>query len=508
MARVKPLLEVGDQRQLLLDERFLASSGGVQRVVNRPRLDGPALEPGPEGSWDDGFLLWGTVAEEDGLCRMWVNGRPAKVLAKKKKFGAGEGRLLPLGHATSIDGIHWEKPRLGLLEWNGSSENNLVCMDFGTVFRDPQAAPSQRYKLLVSGHHALGCKTVLDDLKPEFGGLYFYTSADGIRWTWSPDRVLPLAPDTFNQMIYDSRLKKYVAYVRVWPGGFLRGRCYGRAIGRIEMDDPLTPWPFTKLADPFHPWGRERIATVSREIPLAMAYPGYDQPGHWTDIYEPEVVQYPWAEDAYFAFPALNHFLPDSAIPNHSRLEVGMCVSRDGISWTWPSLEPYIPFGPKGSGRSGMLFSLIGMIRRGDEIYQYHAGTDIEHGSMGGKVYGYEKLLNSGRIYRTVQRLDGFVSLDFASGGGALVTPAIRFRGQQLRLNVNATAGSGKVEMCDESGRPLPGFTLADCDPITRDCTHYLVTWKGNPIVGRFAGRRVRLRFCMHATKLYAFQFA
>lgn len=500
------VMKIGNRRQLMLDDRFFAEVKNVELIVNRPQFAGPVLEPGPEGAWDDGMLDWATVLEDQGLYKMWMNGRAAKILAGC--FDSGGDSTLPLGYAVSQDGIHWEKPELGLIEWNGSRKNNIVCMDWGTVFIDPQAEPAERYKLLVSGHHALGCKTVYDDFNPAIGGLYFYTSTDGIRWNWNPQRVLPLFPDSFNQMLYDTRLKKYVAYLRVWEHNFMRDHGYGRAIGRLETDDPLKPWPYKKSKNPFLAWGPKNMACLSTEVTRVMAYPDYDQPGHWTDIYDPEVVQYPWADDAYFAFPALNHFHPDSPIRNHSRLEVGMCVSRDGINWKWPSLEAYIPFGAGGREHNGMIYSMLGMIRRGDEIYQYHCATDIEHIGQLGKIYGYKKLLNSGRIYRTVQRLDGFVSADFGHSGGELLTPILQFSGRELQLNVKAKKDENRVAVCDEKGTPISGFGLKDCRSIAADSVRNIVSWKKRSGLESLAGRPIRLRFQMKNAKLYAFQFA
>ena len=56
-------------------------------------------------------------------------------------------------------------------------------------------------------------------------------------------------------------------------------------------------------------------------------------------------------------------------------------------------------------------------------------------------------------------RLDGFVSLD-APYGGRFTTPPIRFSGSRLELNLD-TGGGGqaRVEILDESGRAVPGFS-------------------------------------------------
>jgi hypothetical protein len=148
------------------------------------------------------------------------------------------------------------------------------------------------------------------------------------------------------------------------------------------------------------------------------------------------------------------------------------------------------------------------MVRRGAEIYQYHAGTDLAHNTGWAKDRTLEQLQNCGRIYRTVQRLDGFVSADFAQGGGEIITPLMEFSGDELHLNVKATGGSGRVEILDESGAPIRGFNLADCREIRADSVNERVSWRAGSDLSRLRGRKIHLRFRMRGVKLYAFQFA
>jgi hypothetical protein len=497
--------DVSNRAQLFIDGRFIASSTNVHLVMNRPRLAGPVLEPGPPGSWDDSRITWGTVVEDEGLFKMWAGGVSAQVTK-------GDWKVLevhrPLGYATSKDGIHWNKPKVGLYRWGGNRDNNIVCLDCGAVFVDPRGPPDARYKLLCQAMSQIGAKTLFDALDPVKGGLHFYTSPDGIHWKWNPDRLLPFVPDTLNQVVYDNRIHKYVAYLRTWPKGFLFGKTYGRAVGRIEMDDVHAPWPYEAGVRPFKPWGTNYIRASGKEVPTVFSFPGFDHEGVWTDVYNPCVSIYPRAQDVYLAFPSINHYLPDSSLPNDSTLSVGMVVSRDGIHWTWPSLEPYIPQGPAGSGRSGQLYSQVGLLKVDDEIYQYHAATDFRHNSNLGTDYTLEQLRGASRIFRTVQRLDGFVSADFADAGGELITPPLSFSGKYLRLNIDATKGQGQVELLDADGNPIPGFELAACRKITSNSVRQPVSWKDRSDLSTLKGRPSRIRFQMPGVKLYAFQFA
>ncbi len=61
--------------------------------------------------------------------------------------------------------------------------------------------------------------------------------------------------------------------------------------------------------------------------------------------------------------------------------------------------------------------------------------------------------------------------------------------------------------MQDADGKPIPGFTLADCEEIGGNFIDQCVYWKGKADVSALAGEPVRIHFKMKRAKLYAFQF-
>ena len=64
-----------------------------------------------------------------------------------------------------------------------------------------------------------------------------------------------------------------------------------------------------------------------------------------------------------------------------------------------------------------------------------------------------------------------------------------------------------RVEIQDESGEPVPGFTLADCSPVFGDSHDRVISWKGGSDVGKLAGKPVRLRIELKDADLYSLQF-
>ena len=105
-------------------------------------------------------------------------------------------------------------------------------------------------------------------------------------------------------------------------------------------------------------------------------------------------------------------------------------------------------------------------------------------------------------------RLDGFVSVHAGFEEGQFLTKLMKFSGQRLELNCS-TSGAGKirVEIQDAEGRPVPGFSLADCVPIQRDAVADIVRWNDDADVSDLAGQPVRLRFVMNEADIYSLRF-
>ena len=124
-------------------------------------------------------------------------------------------------------------------------------------------------------------------------------------------------------------------------------------------------------------------------------------------------------------------------------------------------------------------YTAHGMVRRGEEIWQYYVGCESYHSpwTKGGRD----------AIFRVVQRLDGFVSADFAYGGGMLKTRPLMFAGNRLELNLDTDAtGILQVGLLDEKGKPIEGFGLDDCIYLNCDEVDAEVEWleKGKGLVG------------------------
>ncbi|WP_422931454.1 hypothetical protein [Singulisphaera sp. PoT] len=422
-----------------------------------------------------------------------------RVIEDGGKFKMYYGAFLDSGHglcyAESDNGLHWTKPALGLVEVGGSKANNVIYPDDAidaTIMVDSIDVPERRYKLFRS--------KVTDD--PARAGVYASYSADGIHFT-EAGRVLPMWPETSLIADWDSRIKKYVVFLRV----FVRNQENQRRVGRIETDDLLKPWPFRQTDPLLSPPSPENIQAV-------LSVDEHDNPH--SDLYTNAACLYPYAQDVYLMFPSVfRHFSPRQQPwfrfkpgNDDGMFEVQMAVSRDGITWERPDRRPYVPMGLPDEWDRWLAMMGVGMVRRGNSLYQYHWSSGRMHDSAILRPEYDQAVPPKSAIGALRQRVDGFMSADFAYGGGTLTTPPITFVGTHLRLNIDTGAmGTAFVEIRDERGEPIPGFTRADCEEIGGNFLDVPVRWKGKSDLTALRGRPISLHITARSAKLYAFQF-
>lgn len=476
--------DIGSRKQLFIDRKWIRNARGVQLNVNPPQKDGIVLEGTVD--WEkDHIGSYLSVIEHEGMLRMWY----------MAFAGKGGGRLC---YATSSDGVHWQRPKLGLVEFQGSRENNIVLGSFreGAVMLDPVAPPQERFKTLASyggkRPSALGVSTI--------GSLMLMSSPDGIHWN-RERQVLPFHPDSMNTLFWDQRIGKYAAYLRGWNPLRVAVRA------EIARDQVWNTWPFQSGVTPRYLWSFLTKGTevwppaITKEMPTVIAADSSDPKN--CDIYTPNVQPYPWADDVYLAFPSMfRHTAPpgSNGIPMAGVLDVQLAVSRDGITFLREDRRSYVSRGLPGDADSHSIYMGLGLIRRGAYLYQYYAGGSTDHAAS---------LKGRSALMRAKQRLDGFVSVDATRSGGAFTTPPLIFRGKSLHLNIDASAlGTAMVEILDAEGRPVKGFELEDCAPITANDVAFPVKWTGGKELSTLQGKPVALRFLLANAKLFAFQFA
>jgi hypothetical protein len=135
----------------------------------------------------------------------------------------------------------------------------------------------------------------------------------------------------------------------------------------------------------------------------------------------------------------------------------------------------------------------------GDELYVYYAGYR----------WGHKYLRSVDRQVGLVKMpRDRFVARHAGAVGGTLRTPPFTFKGtlkgRHLTLNADAAKGEVRVQIVDAAGKAIPGFTFADCRPVSTDALAAPVQW--SKALTDLGGRPVRLEFALKNASLFAFE--
>ena len=480
---VEPL-KIGAQKQLFVDDYVVDRTDGVARTLNQPTKYAGNPIMIPLYPWEGRLELYGAVwHDEDGGFRMWYTGlggmgvpplawagprSSSKEMtpgtkAREKTFDP-VNLLYSICYATSKDGVFWERPNLGLVEYGGSKDNNIVLYDASVanvVFdpRDPD--PARLYKsLFFEARDPAGTPNMGDGVSVAF-------SPDGLHWTkYEGNPVITRASDAHTLFGWDDQHQKYVSYCRpsVHEGNMVR------RIGRAVSDD------FVDWTDP------EDVLVPDDHDPDGLQF--YSMPVFkYEELYLGQI-------HAYHTDPEEPH------IRFAGTVDVQLAASRDGIAWERVGgRNPFIPNGPPGSIDAGEVYVGMQPVVMGDELWFYYSPGPLEHGITG----------RSGPICLAKLRLDGFVSVDAGDETGTLVTKPFRCEGGMLSINAAARGGMVGVAVLDESGTQYQGFSRQDCALFDGDSTRHNVTWRENVSLEELKGRDICLKFYLRNAKLYAF---
>ena len=466
-------LDIGTSKQLFIDDYVIDETHGVTKTLNQPAkyVGNPIMIP--LYPWEGRITLYGTVwHDSDDGWRMWYQGYggggvPPLTFDQSTSAWTGfapKNLLYAICYATSQDGIHWERPNLGDVEYNGNKDNNIVLTDaaFGNIIKDTRDPdPKRLYKsLFFEARDPAGTPNMGDGVSVAF-------SPDGVRWTkYVGNPVIERSSDSHMLYGWDDLHGKYVSYCRpsVHEGNATR------RIGRSESDDFIN---WTEIED--------------------VLVPDSDDPDG-TQFYGMPVFKY---GDHYLGQLYMYHTPPEEPhIRFAGTVDVQLASSRDGISWERAGgRKPFIPNGPPGSIDMGEVYTARGPVVMGDEVWFYYSASASEHGITG----------RSGPICLAKLRLDGFVSMDAGDEDGTLVTKPFRCAGGPLTINAAARGGMVGVAVLDESGTQYQGYSRQECALFDGDSVGHQVTWRDKQSLEELKGKDIRLKFYLRNASLYAF---
>ena len=216
-------VDIGKVKQLLCDDFLLAMAAvdkwdqlfyNVKFSNGIVQKHGSPVMEGDEEDWETG-IGWLNVIKENNLYRTWH----MSYTSEKEAI---------VGYAESEDGIHWVKPKLGIIDINGSKENNVVYdggfqgggLEFGNVFHDPHGRADEQYKMVYAcgaarGEKELRAESARVGIHLEItGNVRGASSPDGIHWLRYPGNIRGQYHDTQNLGMWDPTLEKYVVYHR------------------------------------------------------------------------------------------------------------------------------------------------------------------------------------------------------------------------------------------------------------------------------------------------------
>jgi len=465
--------EVAHRRYLFLDPALLEVTEHTRLAVNPPARRETVIRP--DRPWEQlmiSFFL--TVRDEEGKLRMWY-------ICRDKENRPN------VAYAESRDGVNWTKPNLGIVDYSGSKDNNLVGLPSleGTPFIDPNAPAAERYGYITN----LGSA----------GGIVRYHSPDGLHWKHDATPLFRFLSDTQNVAFWDQRLGAYVLYLRGWNPKY-------RTVVRATLPSITQPSPVVPSGKG-RPAGTEGgLRYVLDELPTVFATDAQDPTR--TDIYNMAAQPYPLDPAWYVAFPAFLRRSPASDAPGYrgshrGPVEIQFAGSRDGIAWHRYDRAAYASPGLTAPEKRNMVFMSTGLVVRGDEIWQY--GTEFE--SVHGDVEARQKKTD-GLVVRYVQRVDGFVSLDTANKIGTTRTVPVKVSGNRLLLNIDTGAlGEMRVGLIGSDGKPIAGFETDACEPLEYNGTGAMVKWAPGSDLATLRGKEIALEFRSNRTKLYSFRF-
>jgi hypothetical protein len=480
-------------KHLVLDNTNIADTYRLRRRVHQPVRDPqePVLRPEKPSDGTSVTPLHVVFDKERKMWRMWYQAHDPKLQEERVKLGkskygnVGEPQPIYCCYSESPDGIHWNRPNLGIY-----GDTNVVFKGFsyvaGNTFILPGTIGSPRRKErdptgpnVIPPPHVGGysdqyimvnCEWV-SDMK---GGIYIAHSPDGLRWKYPNDEPHVFGEsDTWNCMVWNPERQVFMLYMRGWHCAAVN-------------------WPALGKGNP-----RRRV-NYSESKDLKM----------WT---EPQQIVTPDELDTndYYGLQVFRYadywlgqlWIYDDDV--EETIEIELIWSREGIQWSrLPERQKFLRRGRPGDQDGYMVIPAQEPVVVGNEMFVYYTGHPQPHGAADANV--------SSTGYRGRLRRDGFISLDAGLPHGALISRPFTLQSDRIEINAAAHHGEIVAELVEPyyhepEGKPIEGFTAKDFDVFKGDSLAHKLSWRGTSDLSSLKGRRVMLRMLLQRAELYSF---
>ncbi len=482
-------LDIGTRWELFVDPYLIESMEGTSLKLHHPHREDVALHF--NDPWDRDASGYATIIKDGDLIRMYYRGGPSD-----KSSGVAEATTAYFCYAESRDGIHWVKPNLGLVEFQGSKENNILlapAVDDGNYTKNvspfydtrPGVPTAERFK-------GVGGKW------PD--GIYVLVSPDGINWQKYHDQPVFTdgAFDSLNVAFWSETEKCYVLYFRVFTGitdyspprkkqWTLNGY---RTIARTTSQD-LINWSEPERMS-FGPAPLEHLYTnhtrpYFRAPHIYISTPMRFVPGR--RFLSDEELAEQQVGPAFLAISGGAHNIPNELA------DTVFMTSRGGTRYDRTFMESFVRPGlDKGNWISRNGIPATGFVETGPGEMSMYVGQNY--------------VQPTAHLARYSLRLDGFGSVSAPYEEGEMRTKPIVVTGKHLVLN-NSTSANGHifVEVQTAEGEPIPGYTLQECKLMVGDSLERTVEWATTNDLSVLSGQSVRFRFVMSDADIFALRF-
>ena len=434
--------DITGTRELFIDNFLVDKARNVSLKPHFP-IELPCSPDKPDGHYV-------TILKDTQ--KYWLFYRGVDSVYKGEMYNNHPGEYV--GVAQSADGLKWKLPDLNLFSGQPVPANTLlygkdvITHNFVPFYdSNPACKPNERYKAVAGVR--------------ETKGLFAFHSSDCTHWkqygdapviAYTPEKTGGHMLDSQNVVFYSECEKCYVMYMRVWKtADGLKGL---RSFAKITSQD------FLHWSDP-----------VFLKVNLKGEH-----------LYVSGLAPYARAPQIYVG--AATRYFGDRG----SATDVTLLFSRNGKdierpypgAWIMPGLDDE-------RWLNRMNYIAWGIVQNGDnELLMYH---------------GRKKLM-----YKF--RMDGFVSL--SSNGlqtGSILSRVLYRSKGGLQLNLATSAGGYvQLEICDEDGNPIPGYTFKEMKPFWGDKICWEPEWNGKKF-SELPPMKFRLHIKMKECDIYSINF-
>ncbi len=487
------MIRIGNRRECFFDNYLIdEEKTTAPAVVHRPVAREVVMNS--DKPWETRGIAYENFFydEELGKYRLYYLGREA--LSESLR-----GEQIRVCYAESADGAVWIKSSLGICEYKGSRENNILLdektapfYDNFMVFKDenPNCPPEQKYKAIGDYLHTLTC---------------FY-SADGLHFSVGNLITKKGSFDSLNTAFFDKSIGKYRVYFR----GL-------HAPGDLEGKSPSDTHPLDLPWQKKENFIRDIRYIESEDFVHFTEQRRVRMTGEDVQIYTNNIQPYPFAPHILVGFPTRYIYRPqwsaayDALCTKEARTRVAKehpryglaltdCVfmtSRDGLNfkrYNEAFMRPDAEYDGNwcyGDCYPARGFLLTAPVKNGE-------GADSELSML---CHEREKYGGNLRLRRYTVRREGFVSRHAGEEERLLITKPFVFEGEKLTVNLSTSA----------FGYAIFGLKTTD-GSLETESTEYFGDATDKPIAFRdpavlFSGKEVVMTVRLLDADIYSFKF-